>query len=127
MTMPTTVDVKHLSNAAEELAWQYLLASSQISTTPCTWKLGRHHIHEGGVQSAVKKAWLGGCPRIAPVARMARIFRLIYRDRTIESTQEPRQRRGNCYEGQALLRQPPGIIAPGARTQTSQWTDHPER
>ena len=43
-------------NAAKELAWQYLFASSQISTDPRTGKRGRHHIHERGIQSAVKQA-----------------------------------------------------------------------
>ena len=36
--------------------WQYLFVSSQVSADHCTWKRGRHHIHERSVQSAVKKA-----------------------------------------------------------------------
>ena len=43
-------------NAAKELAWQYIFSSTQLSKDPRTGNLGRHHINERGVQSAVKNA-----------------------------------------------------------------------
>ena len=43
-------------NAGRELAWQYIFASTQLSKDPRTGNVGRHHIHERGIQSAVKHA-----------------------------------------------------------------------
>ncbi|MCK5893487.1 MAG: tyrosine-type recombinase/integrase [Endozoicomonadaceae bacterium] len=43
-------------NAAKELGWQYLFSSPQIKADPRTGKQGRHHLHERGIQSAVKQA-----------------------------------------------------------------------
>ncbi|MCK5894848.1 MAG: tyrosine-type recombinase/integrase [Endozoicomonadaceae bacterium] len=53
--MPGALGKKY-PNVAKELGWQYLFSSSQISTDPRTGKRGRHHIHERGIQSAVKQA-----------------------------------------------------------------------
>jgi integron integrase len=54
--------------AAYEFAWQFLLASRQVSRDPETGNVGRHHIHEGvlhrAVQEAVQRA--GIVKRITP-------------------------------------------------------------
>jgi integron integrase len=42
--------------AAQELGWQFLFASRQLSRCPRTGRLGRHHILPGSVQRAVKEA-----------------------------------------------------------------------
>ena len=47
---------KKYPNAGSELAWQYIFASTQLSKDPRTGQYGRHHIHERGIQSAVKSA-----------------------------------------------------------------------
>ena len=42
--------------AARHWAWQYVFASSRISTDPRTGKKQRHHMAEGILQSALKRA-----------------------------------------------------------------------
>lgn len=42
--------------AGYQAAWQYLFASRQLLEDPATQRLGRHALHPGGVQSAVKRA-----------------------------------------------------------------------
>ena len=51
--LPFAFDGKH-SNAAREWKWQYVFPSSKISRDPRTGKMGRHHLHESGLQKAVK-------------------------------------------------------------------------
>jgi len=51
--LPFAFDGKH-SNAAREWKWQYVFPSAKISRDPHTGKLGRHHLHESGLQKAVK-------------------------------------------------------------------------
>ena len=43
-------------NAAREWAWQYVFPSSRISVDPRSGKRQRHHVAEGILQSAIKKA-----------------------------------------------------------------------
>jgi hypothetical protein len=43
-------------NAAREWAWQYVFPSSRISVDPRSGKRQRHHMAEGILQSAIKKA-----------------------------------------------------------------------
>ncbi len=43
-------------NVGKELAWQYIFASTQLSKDPRTGNVGRHHINQRGIQSAVKHA-----------------------------------------------------------------------
>src|SRR6266705_2552528 len=43
-------------NAAREWAWQYVFPSSRISLGPHSGKRQRHHVAEGILQSAIKKA-----------------------------------------------------------------------
>ena len=43
-------------NAPREWRWQYLFPSSRISVDPRSGKMRRHHIHENGLQKAVKQA-----------------------------------------------------------------------
>ena len=38
---------------ATGLSWQFVFASSRLSRCPRTGRLGRHHVHEGGLQRAV--------------------------------------------------------------------------
>jgi integron integrase len=47
---------RKLPNAAREWAWQYVFPSSRISVDPRTGKKQRHHIAEGLLQSALKRA-----------------------------------------------------------------------
>ena len=42
--------------AAGEWGWQYVFPSSRVSVDPRSGKRRRHHIHENGLQKAVKKA-----------------------------------------------------------------------
>lgn len=42
--------------APREWRWQYLFPSSRISIDPRSGKMRRHHVHENGLQKAVKKA-----------------------------------------------------------------------
>jgi integron integrase len=42
--------------AACELGWQFVFASRWVSKCPRTGTPGRHHLHEAGVQKAVKRA-----------------------------------------------------------------------
>jgi len=43
-------------NMAKEWGWQYVFPSSRLSADPRSGKIRRHHIHENGLQKAVKKA-----------------------------------------------------------------------
>lgn len=43
-------------NAAKELKWQYVFPSAKISTDPRSGAVRRHHIHENGLQKAIKAA-----------------------------------------------------------------------
>lgn len=43
-------------NAAREWAWQYVFPSSRIAVDPRSGKRQRHHVAEGILQSAIKKA-----------------------------------------------------------------------
>jgi integron integrase len=47
---------RKLPNAAREWRWQYAFPSSRISTDPRTGRKQRHHIAEGLLQSALKRA-----------------------------------------------------------------------
>jgi integron integrase len=42
--------------AAREWGWQYVFPSARLSVDPRTGRTRRHHIHENGLQKAVKKA-----------------------------------------------------------------------
>jgi len=44
------------TNAAREWIWQYAFPSGQLSVDPRSGKTRRHHIHENGLQKAVKVA-----------------------------------------------------------------------
>jgi len=50
--MPTALDRK-LPRADHQLAWQFVFASGKLSRCPRTGRIGRHHVHQGGVQRAV--------------------------------------------------------------------------
>jgi len=43
-------------SAAREWGWQYVFPSGRLSVDPRSSKVRRHHIHENGLQKAVKKA-----------------------------------------------------------------------
>jgi integron integrase len=43
-------------NAAKEFKWQYVFPSSKVSTDPRSGAVRRHHIHENGLQKAIKLA-----------------------------------------------------------------------
>jgi len=43
-------------SAQKEWAWQYVFPSAKLSPDPRTGTLRRHHVHESGLQRAVKKA-----------------------------------------------------------------------
>ena len=42
--------------AAQELGWQFLFASRQLSHDPHTGDVGRHHVHEGALARAITEA-----------------------------------------------------------------------
>ena len=45
-------------NGAKEWGWQYVFPSGRLSVDPRSGKTRRHHIHENGLQKAIKKAAL---------------------------------------------------------------------
>ncbi len=53
--LPDALDRKY-PNAAKEWGWQYVFPSGRLSVDPRSGKTGRHHIHENGLQKAIKKA-----------------------------------------------------------------------
>jgi len=52
--MPDALARKH-PNAARELMWQYLFPSSRLSVDPRSGATRRHHIHESGLQKAIRR------------------------------------------------------------------------
>jgi len=50
--MPTALERK-LPGADHQLGWQFLFASGKLSRCPRKGRVGRHHVHQGGVQRAV--------------------------------------------------------------------------
>jgi integron integrase len=53
--LPHALERKY-PNAQREWAWQYVFASTRISTDPRTGRKRRHHIEESSLQLAMKKA-----------------------------------------------------------------------
>lgn len=53
--LPDALERKY-PNAAREWGWQYVFPSARLSVDPRTSKTRRHHIHENGLQKAVKQA-----------------------------------------------------------------------
>ena len=53
--MPEALAAKYPS-ASKDLRWQYLFPSDRLSLDPRTGIVRRHHLHESGLQRAVKKA-----------------------------------------------------------------------
>lgn len=53
--LPYALERKYPS-ALKEFAWQYVFPASDLSTDPVTGIKQRHHLHESGLQKAVKKA-----------------------------------------------------------------------
>ena len=53
--MPDALSKKY-PNAARELRWQFLYPSGRLSVDARSGKIRRHHLHESGLQRAVKKA-----------------------------------------------------------------------
>jgi integron integrase len=52
--LPHALDRKY-PQAPRELGWQFLLASRQLSRDPRSGRVGRHHLHEGALQRAVRR------------------------------------------------------------------------
>jgi integron integrase len=61
--LPYALERKYPS-ALKEFAWQYVFPASDLSTDPVSGIQQRHHLHESGLQKAVKKA-----------ARLARVHK----------------------------------------------------
>jgi len=53
--MPNALE-KKFPNAPRELRWQFLYPSGRLSVDPRSGKVRRHHLHESGLQRAVKLA-----------------------------------------------------------------------
>jgi integron integrase len=53
--LPDALERKY-PRAAQELGWQFVFASRQLSRCPRTGRLGRHHMQAGSLQRAVKEA-----------------------------------------------------------------------
>ena len=53
--LPGALERKY-PNGGKEWGWQYVFPSGRLSVDPRTGKTRRHHIHENGLQKAVKKA-----------------------------------------------------------------------
>jgi integron integrase len=55
VALPDALERKY-PRAAQELGWQFVFASRQLSHCPRTGRLGRHHVHPASVQRAVAVA-----------------------------------------------------------------------
>jgi integrase len=55
VSLPDALERKY-PRAGQELGWQFLFASRQLSTDPRSGQIGRHHAHEGALQRAVAVA-----------------------------------------------------------------------
>ena len=55
--LPDALDRKY-PNGAKEWGWQYVFPSGRLSVDPRSGKARRRHIHENGLQKAIKKAAL---------------------------------------------------------------------
>ncbi len=53
--LPNALSRKYPS-AAKEWGWQYVFPGARLSVDPRSGKVRRHHVHENGLQKAVKKA-----------------------------------------------------------------------
>jgi integron integrase len=53
--LPYALERKY-PRAAQELGWQFVFASRQLSRCPRSGRVGRHHVHPGSVQRAVAEA-----------------------------------------------------------------------
>lgn len=53
--LPDALERKY-PRAAQELGWQFVFASRQLSRCPRSGRPGRHHVHEGSLQRAVGQA-----------------------------------------------------------------------
>ncbi len=53
--LPFALERKY-PNASREWLWQYVFPASRLSTDPRTGAEHRHHVHESGLQKAVRKA-----------------------------------------------------------------------
>jgi integron integrase len=53
--LPEAIERKY-PRAAQELGWQFVFASRQLSRCPRTGRLGRHHVYPGSLQRAVARA-----------------------------------------------------------------------
>jgi integrase len=53
--LPDALERKY-PRVAQELGWQFLFASRQLSHCPRTGRLGRHHIYPASLQRAVARA-----------------------------------------------------------------------
>ena len=53
--LPHALEEKY-PNAATELMWQYIFPSHKLSVDPRSGAIRRHHIHETGLQTHIKKA-----------------------------------------------------------------------
>ena len=53
--LPEALERKY-PKAAQELGWQFVFASRQLSRCPRTGRLGRHHLYPASVQRAVAQA-----------------------------------------------------------------------
>lgn len=56
--LPTALARKY-PNAARAWGWQYVFPASRVSTDPRSGRTGRHHIHETGLQRAIRQAATG--------------------------------------------------------------------
>jgi len=55
VSLPDALSRKY-PNAGKEWAWQYVFPSSKLSVDPRSGKIGRHHISDKAIQTAVKNA-----------------------------------------------------------------------
>jgi site-specific recombinase XerD len=55
VALPDALERKY-PRAAQELGWQFVFASRQLSHCPRTGRLGRHHVYPASVQRAVAQA-----------------------------------------------------------------------
>jgi integrase len=53
--LPFALERKY-PNASREWVWQYVFPSDRLSSDPRTSKVRRHHLHESGLQKALKQA-----------------------------------------------------------------------
>jgi integrase len=59
VALPEAWELRH-PNDGKTLPWQWLFPSHKLSADPRSERIRRHHVHENGIQNAVRRVTAGG-------------------------------------------------------------------